>query len=47
MHTFKYSFVASWYSLFMVDGDPLAPILIATNIRKLTPIPRAVYAATL
>ena len=46
MRTFRYSFVASWYSLFMVPGVPFAPIRIATNNAKLTATPSAVYPAT-
>jgi hypothetical protein len=45
-HTFKYSLVASWYSLFIVPGDPLANILIATNTASETPTPSTVYPAT-
>jgi len=43
---FKYSFVASWYSLFMVPGAGPANWRMATKMTKLTATPRNVYPAT-
>jgi hypothetical protein len=45
-HTFKYSFVASWYSLFMVPGAGPANWRMVTKMTKLIATPRKVYPAT-
>lgn len=42
LRTLRYSLVASWYSLFMVDGEPLAPIRMVAKMAKETATPMSV-----